>query len=209
MSKGVPGRFIAFEGLDGSGKSTQIGHLASKLRAKGIQVYETREPTDSPIGSLIHQIMTRRIRTDHKVIAPLFVADRLDHLLNEVDGMYHKVESGVTVLSDRYYFSSYAYQGMYLPLDWIIRANFLCAEVLRPSVNIFLDVEPEECLSRLAKDRWHLELYEDIDKMHRVKHKYLEAIEKLEGEEKILVLPGGGQPDRVADRVWREIGGLW
>lgn len=52
------------------------------------------EPTDSPIGSLIHQIMTGRIKTDNRVIAGLFVADRLDHLLNDVDGVLPQILEG-------------------------------------------------------------------------------------------------------------------
>lgn len=52
------GKFIAFEGIDGAGKTTQIKLLTKKLAALGVRCYETREPTDSPIGSLIHQIMT-------------------------------------------------------------------------------------------------------------------------------------------------------
>ena len=75
------GKFIAFEGIDGSGKSTQIEYLTEKLKKENIYYYTTMEPTDSPIGSLIHQIMTGRVKTDNKVIAALFVADRLDHLL--------------------------------------------------------------------------------------------------------------------------------
>lgn len=76
------GKFIAFEGIDGAGKTTQIKLLTKKLAALGVRCYETREPTDSPIGSLIHQIMTGRIPADNKVIASLFIADRVDHLLN-------------------------------------------------------------------------------------------------------------------------------
>ena len=103
------GKFIAFEGIDGSGKSTQILRLQKHLRGLGMRCYETREPTDSPIGSLIHQIVTGRIQADNQVIASLFVADRVDHLLNATDGICQKIENGVTVITDRYYFSSYAY----------------------------------------------------------------------------------------------------
>ena len=68
------GIFIAFEGIDGSGKSTQITILNERMKEEGIHCYTTMEPTDSPFGSLIHQIMTGRIKTDNKVIAALFVA---------------------------------------------------------------------------------------------------------------------------------------
>src|SRR5690242_15452410 len=124
--------FIAFEGLDGSGKSTQIALLTKALRADGFAVHATREPTTSPIGSLIHQMMTGRVKSDHGVIAGTFAADRLDHILNDVDGMLEKAGSGHIVISDRYYFSSYAYHSTHLPLDWIIATNSIAASIMRP-----------------------------------------------------------------------------
>ena len=117
------GKFIAFEGIDGSGKSTQVRLLAERLRSENIPFYTTMEPTDSPVGSLIHQIMTGRVKADPKVIAALFVADRLDHLLNDVNGISQKIDEGTTVIMDRYYFSSYAYQSVDAPMDWVIQAN--------------------------------------------------------------------------------------
>ena len=86
------GNFIAFEGIDGSGKSTQIGLLAERLKKEGVCCYTTMEPTNAPVGSLVRQVMTGRIRMDNKAIAALFAADRLDHLLNEVDGIASKIE---------------------------------------------------------------------------------------------------------------------
>lgn len=104
MSIKKKGIFIAFEGIDGSGKSTQIRILSDRLREKGVSFYGTMEPTDSPIGSMIHQIMTGRMKADHRVIAALFVADRLDHLLNDVNGVKHKIDEGISVIMDRYCF---------------------------------------------------------------------------------------------------------
>jgi len=199
------GRFIVFEGLDGSGKSTQVRYLARRLQRQRVRVYETFEPTDSPIGALIHQIMVGRIHCDHKTIAALFVADRIDHLLNEVNGIYHKVTNGTIVVSDRYYFSSYAYHGVHLPIEWIVQANSLAADVLRPDVNIFLDVPPDECVARLNREKWHLELYENSDMLHRVRQKYLESFAMLKDRERVLVVKADDDPEKVADEVWSGI----
>ena len=128
--------FIAFEGIDGSGKSTQVKLLTDSLKKAGHKVYSTFEPTDSPIGSVIRNIFKHRIEADHRVIAGLFVADRLDHLLNKTDGILKKLEEGYTVITDRYYFSSYAYHGTHMSLDWVIEANSLSADLLRPDLNI-------------------------------------------------------------------------
>jgi dTMP kinase len=199
------GQFIVFEGLDGSGKSTQIKYLANKLLTKGLKVYETCEPTDSPIGSLIHQIMIGRIHSDQKTIAALFVADRIDHLLNDVNGIYDKVMNGVIVISDRYYFSSYAYHGIHIPIEWVINANSLSEEILRPDINIFLDLSPEKCLDRLNKERWHFELYENIENMRSVRKKYLESFKILKDKEKVIIINADTYPNEIAENIWNSI----
>lgn len=212
MRKKVPennkitrGRFIAFEGIDGSGKSTQIQLLSNKLKEKGIYCYTTMEPTDSPIGSLIHQIMTGRIKTDNKVIAGLFVADRLDHLLNHVNGIAAKIQEGTTVITDRYYFSSYAYHSVDMPMDWVIQANAQAKEILQPSVTIFVDVNPDTALERIAKNRFHQELFEKKSRLEKVREKYFEAFEKLKDTENIVVIDGNRSQEEIAEDIWREV----
>ena len=106
------GKFIVLEGIDGSGKSSQTAPLVKHIEALGVPCRETREPTDGPVGSLIRQIFTGRVTADNRVIAALYAADRIDHLVNEVDGLLAAVDQGVTVVSDRYYFSSYAYHSV-------------------------------------------------------------------------------------------------
>ncbi len=199
------GKFIAFEGIDGSGKSTQIQLLSNKLRDMGIYCYTTMEPTDSPIGSLIHQIMTGRIKTDNKVIAGLFVADRLDHLLNEVDGIFSKILEGTTVITDRYYFSSYAYHSIDMPMEWVIQANAQSKEILQPTVTIFIDVNPDIAVERITKHRSRLELFEKKSRLIKVREKYLEAFERLKGDENYIIIDGNKQEDEIAKNIWDEV----
>ncbi len=203
------GKFIAFEGIDGSGKSTQVSRLANRLRSKNIKVYETFEPTDSPIGSLIHQIMIGRILTEHKTIAGLFVADRIDHLMNETNGIIHKINSGTTVLSDRYYFSSYAYHSPHVDMDWVINANSISADAIRPHINIFLDINPELGFERLKKERTHLELYENIESMKKVRNCYFKSFEKQKNVENILIVNGEDTEDNIENKIWNEINHLF
>lgn len=203
------GRFVVFEGLDGSGKSTQVTRLVARLHKEGVLTYETREPTDGPVGSLIHQIMTGRTACDHTTLASLFVADRLDHLLNKINGLVEKVESGISVVCDRYYFSSYAYHAVHLPLDWLIEANSLSASLLRPDIVIFLDLPPEKCVERLKQTRWHLELYESLDDMHKVGGKYGEAFMRLQSEETIVVINANRKMELIIDDVWEAVKGLF
>ena len=197
--------FIAFEGIDGSGKSTQVKLLTEKLIAEGHKVYTTFEPTDSPIGSLIRNIFKGRMAADHKTIAALNVADRLDHLHNEINGILKKKEEGYTIITDRYYFSSYAYHGVYMDIDWVIAANALSAATLRPDINIFIDVDPEVSMQRLNSSRGTIELYETLDNLKQVRGKFLEAFDKLKDEEKIVTINGNQTVAAIASDVWSEL----
>lgn len=208
-SKVNRGNFIAFEGIDGSGKSTQIALLTERLNKAGIYCYTTMEPTDSPIGSLIHQIMTGRIKTDNRVIAGLFVADRLDHLLNEVDGIVSKINKGTTVITDRYYFSSYAYHSVDLPMDWVIKANEQSSAILRPTVTIFIDVKPDIAIERIATNRFHQELFEKKSRLVKVRENYLKAFKELEKDEKYVIIDGNQTQEKIAEMVWEQVKGYF
>jgi len=197
--------FIAFEGIDGSGKSTQVKLLTESLKKAGHKVYSTFEPTDSPIGSVIRNIFNHRIEADHRVIAGLFVADRLDHLLNKTTGILKKLEDGFTVITDRYYFSSYAYHGTHMSLDRVIEANSLSADLLRPDLNIYIDISPDISMERLTNGRSSLELYETKENLRNVRDKYLEAFELLKFKENIFMTDGNRSPDLIAADIWNEV----
>jgi dTMP kinase len=197
--------FIAFEGLDGSGKSTQVKLLSDKLKKEGYKVYTTFEPTDSFIGKIVKDIFKHKIEADHKTIAALFLADRLNHLQNKINGILKQMEDGYTVISDRYYFSSYAYHGTHVDIDWVIKANSLCADLLRPDLNIFVDVPPDICVQRLNKGRNSIELYEDLENLHSVKGKYIEAFDKLEHVENIFITNGNRSPEIIFDDIWNKV----
>jgi dTMP kinase len=200
--------FIAFEGIDGSGKSTQVKLLTDKLKAEGFNIYTTFEPTDSPIGSIIRDIFKHKIEADHKTIAALFLADRLNHLQNKTNGIIKMMEEGYTVISDRYYFSSYAYHGTHVDMDWVIQANSLCADMLRPDLTIFIDVPPAVCMERLNKGRNVIELYESLENLKSVREKYVEAFDKLKDEETIAIINGDRSPESIFNDTWEKVHAL-
>jgi len=197
--------FIAFEGIDGSGKSTQVKLLTAKLEEAGIKVYTTCEPTDSPIGKIIRDIFSHKLEADHRTIAGLFVADRLDHLLNKTNGILKKLEEGYTVITDRYYFSSYAYQSTHMDLDWVIKANSLSADLLRPDLNIYIDISPELSIERLNKGRNTIELYETLENLQNVRNKYFEVMDLLKNAEKVLITNGDNSPEIISNEIWSKI----
>ena len=98
------GKFIVLEGIDGSGKSSQIGPLAERIQGLGLRCRADREPTGGPVGSLIRQIFTGRVSADNRVIAALYAAARNAHLVNSLDGLCAAIGQGITGVIDRLYF---------------------------------------------------------------------------------------------------------
>ena len=116
-------KFIVIEGLDGSGKTTQLRLLGEKLRALGRQVAETAEPTTSATGGLVRDALSGFTPRSGAEIAALFMADRVAHNANPIWGIRKLLADGKDVLCDRYYYSSLAYQGMVTDPEWVARIN--------------------------------------------------------------------------------------
>lgn len=120
MTKGL---LIVFEGIDGTGKSTQMSLLASTLRMKGFSVIETREPTNGKFGQQIRALYTNRNRVSREQELELFLADRQEHVHNVLTP---GLQQGKIILCDRYYLSTAAYQGAvgFSPAEIIEKNNF-------------------------------------------------------------------------------------
>ncbi|PIE61265.1 MAG: dTMP kinase [Desulfobacterales bacterium] len=196
------GRFLVFEGIDGCGKSTQSKQLYQRLKDTGREVVVTFEPSDGVVGRLIRRMLAGEVPVDQRTLAALFAADRTDHLVNAKNGVKPCVDAGNIVVCDRYYFSSYAYHAQYMDMEWVIRANSLNADILRPHVTLFIDVAPEICLDRIRAAREKLDIYEKIDIMKRVRDNYLKAFDRLKDEETVIVINGNNPPEKVAADVW-------
>lgn len=197
------GKFIVFEGTDGSGKSTQMKLLAKELSAYG-PVWCTHEPTDSPIGGLLRAALTGRVETDERAIALLFAADRIDHIRNSVNGIEKKLREGVTVLCDRYYLSSFAYNGGFVPLEWVIELNRFAMELLRPDLTVFLDLSAEEGMRRVER-RGEAERYESLERQKLIRAKYFELFERFKATEKIAVVKSEAKKEDTQKNVRKAV----
>ncbi len=202
------GKFIVFEGCDGSGKSTQLKLLANYLESKGEEVFLTREPTDSPFGSLIHSCLTGRVATDEYTIAAMFAADRLDHIRNRSNGILQKLGEGVTVLCDRFYFSSFAYNGGFVPLEWVISLNTPAMEAITPDLTIFIDLSPEEAMGRVAR-RSEKERYETLEKQKLIRENYFALFERFKEREKVAVVLSEKDKETTQANIRRIIDGAF
>jgi len=142
------GILIAMEGIDGTGKSTQLRLLAGYLRGRGCSVVETREPTDGPYGRQIRKLYVNRDKYTLEEELELFIEDRRQHV-SEVVGP--ALAEGKVVLTDRYYFSTAAYQGAagMDPAEVFQRNGF----APRPDLVILLTMPPEVSLRRIQELR--------------------------------------------------------
>jgi dTMP kinase len=164
--------FIAFEGLDGAGLSTQSNLLKNFLREKGYEVILTKEQTDAAIGGLIRSILKREFSASLLTLQLLFTADRAYHLQTEIEPA---LKQGKIVITDRYLFSTIAFGALEIDFEFLKMIN---SKFRLPDITIFLDARPEVCRERLKKDRLQLQLFEDVEKAKKVRENYL----KLQNE---------------------------
>ena len=161
------GTFIVFEGADGCGKSTHARMLAEHLKSKGLDVVLTQEPTRGVIGRLIRAVLAGKEKVSPQALALLFTADRAEH----VDRVLKPaIDGGKVVISDRYYYSTVAYQSLQgVSPQWVSQLNAFAPE---PDLVIVLEVESGEALSR--KGESPLEVFENLGFQERVQKALLD-----------------------------------
>ena len=206
--KAKRGRFIVIEGIDGSGKSTQISLLAKKLTEDGRRVYTTAEPTVSLTGGMLRDAL--RGVTQHTTceIAAMFLLDRIAHNVNPVNGIEKFLASGVDVICDRYYYSSLAYQGSETDFDWVLDMNINCPEIRKPDLCVFLDLEPDKCFDRISKNRMVKEIYEETERLERYRKRYFEIFDMLKFTDNIAIIDTNKDINAVATEVYAKVSEL-
>jgi dTMP kinase len=192
---GDRGIFICVEGLDGCGKTTQAKTLVRRLRRDFDAIY-TAEPSKGEIGRFIKRYCLHGDKRGSSVVeALLFAADRFEHVENEILPALGK---GKIVVSDRYVYSSLAYQGAAgLELDWIEKLN---EHAVRPHLAIFIDVNPETVVQRLKPNR---SVMENLKTQRKVREVYLRFVEKGE----LISIDGNGSKSEVAESIMNVVRG--
>ena len=161
MHKGV---LVAFEGIDGTGKSTQLQLLADYLQENGCPVLVTREPTEGAFGQKIRRLYLDRESSTPEEELELFVQDRKEHVR---DCLLPALQSGTIVLTDRYYYSTAAYQGAVgMDIKEIFARNSFAP---RPDIVILLTMDPEISVSRIEEGRNETRNdFEQLDQLKQV-----------------------------------------
>lgn len=183
---------ITFEGIEGSGKSTQAGLLVEYLRGKGLNVILTREPGGVEVSERIRSILIETgLNISPKAELFLFLASRAQH----TDELIRpSLQKGYIVVCDRYIDASVAYQGYGRGLDvgMIKRLNDLATDGLRPDLTVLLDLPPEEGLKRVRASKKVDRIEgEDLEFHRRVREGYLE-IARSEPDRFLVIEATGG-----------------
>lgn len=188
---------VVFEGLDGSGTTTQMQLLAEKCDRELRSCRATFEPTDKPIGRLVRAVLKKQIVTTPLALAMLYAADREDHLYNPIYGMVSEMEKGKLVICDRYIYSSLAYQGVECPLEKVRELNQFPA----PQYLFFIDTPVDECIRRIASRGGDAELFDRHEFLEKVKSNYEQLFSELDEEVKFYRLDGMQSKEEIAAEI--------
>lgn len=199
------GLFIAFEGGDGAGKSTQAGLLATALQQRGLEVLQTREPGGTVIGEKLRSLVLDHGQgdIDPRTEALIFAASRAAHVHQAI---LPALERGAVVVCDRYIDSSVAYQGAGrgLGTDSVLEINLWAVEGLRPDLTVLLDVEPVEGRGRRMQNGAEDRLESEPDLFHSlIRGAFLERAAADPAQ--YLVLPARTPVPDLADTILKAV----
>jgi dTMP kinase len=212
----MSGLFIVFEGIDGSGTSTQSELLLNYFKNQNISSFLTCEPSNGPIGNMIRQGMKNRISFSKgknpiikdgdlfdEQMAYLFAADRHDHLYNEIDGVINQVNNGAIVISTRYYFSSFAYHCTSKEDFSLVKT--LNSRFPEPDLVIYMDNPVEESINRMSS-RAFTDEYENIEKLKLVKSNYKKIFSEYKG--KLLIINATDSIEKIQNEIINKVNEL-
>lgn len=209
MSIQSPGLFIAFEGGDGAGKSTQAARLSDALQSRGFSVLPTREPGGTPIGEKLRSLVLDHGHgtIDARTEALMFAAARAAHASQVIRPA---LAEGTVVITDRYIDSSVAYQGAGrgLGAEGVLTLNQWATDGLRPDLTVLLDVDPSDGRRRrTAGDAAEDRLESEPDAFHAaIRHAFLELAEATPSG--YLVLPANSDIDTLAAQILERVESL-
>lgn len=199
--------FIVFEGIDGSGTSTQIKKLLERDLNKFVA---TAEPTKKETGLFLRKMLGGDFSVDSKTAAYLFAADRCEHIYGK-DGVIDLLNQGKIVVSDRYFFSSLAYQSVSCgnELPRLLNSQFPLPEIL-----FYFYIDPEISLKRVEDRNEKKEIYEKIDYQKKTAALYEEVINEyskpeLKGEMKIIKIDASKSIEEISQIIWQNVQGMY
>lgn len=194
--------FIVFEGIDGAGTSTQIKKLAERFEDG--KIFVTAEPTSGETGKFLRKMLRGDFKVDEKTAAFLFAADRCEHLFGK-DGIAEQTEKGKIAVSDRYFFSSLAYQSVTCGKELPEHLNSVFP---LPEILFYFKIDPEISLARVNSRGEAKEIYEKISFQKKTAELYDAIINEYRGTKgegmKIVEVDAAKPIDEISDFIWNE-----
>ena len=188
--------FLTFEGLDGSGKTTQADLLADALRAEGVDVVATREPGGTPLGEEVRRLLLDGVEMSAWAEAALFAAARAE-LVERV--IAPALAAGRAVVCDRYIDSSLAYQGIArnLGVDLVLELNLAATRGLLPDRTFLVLVDPRLALQRGSpSDR----IEREGEQFHRAVDDAYRSLAEMFSQ-RITTVEGDRPPEEIAEEI--------
>ncbi len=199
--------FIVFEGIDGAGTTTQMRKLAERLPPDKIAL--SAEPTDRETGRFLRRMLRGEFQTDSRTAAYLFAADRAEHLYG-AGGILEQAAGGRLAVSDRYLFSSLAYQsvscGEALP-------RLLNSAFPLPKLLFYFKIPPEQALERVAARGGTRELYEQLGYQQKAAERYESVIREymrpeLSGGMTVITVDAAASVGEISEFIWNHVRNL-
>jgi len=195
--------FIVFEGIDGAGTTTQLKKLESYFSGVSKpQAHFDAEPTTGETGRFLRRVLKGEVPATPETQAYLFAADRNQHIFGE-GGIAQLSNAGTLCFSDRYFFSSLAYQsascGMDLPL--LLNSRFPLPRIL-----FYFDIDPEISLARVTSRGEELEIFEKIDYQKKTRAQYEKVVQMYDGTElgsgmQVVRIDATKTPDQIHQQI--------
>ena len=195
--------FWVLEGLDGAGTTTQLKNLEAYMQSKGRLVFRTAEPTIYETGKFIRRVLSGEVKVPQSTIAYLFAADRDNHINNPEYGIISHLKKGEVVISDRYFFSSFAYQSIGFDPDAVMMLN---SRFPYPELVLYVDTPVEDCISRIEGRGNDKEIYEKLDYQTKVHENYEKFFSRLPEGCRLIRVDGRLSREEIFSILIREIG---
>lgn len=200
------GKFIVIEGVDGSGKSTQVKLIGKQLEEKGLKVHITKEPTDTPTGKLLREALSGKLKLPPVALQYLFNADRAVHQLE----IQEYLKKGYAVIADRYFWSSVAYGISDLAVvrqaDWCLTVFSILSfynQFLKPDFSFYLKIDAKIAAKRLEKSQKKLEIYDHLNKLLKIEKGYNYLLQKFPKE--FIIIDGEKTEKEITEEIVEKI----
>jgi dTMP kinase len=193
----VLNNFIVIEGLDGSGTTTQLKRVVELFDKKSIATHATFEPTSSALGTLVRQVLRKDVVTTPLALALLFAADREDHLHHPITGIHQRLLNGEIVISDRYFFSSLAYQSVDCGFEKVLSLN----QFPYPQYIFFIDTPIDDCLFRIDERKEDKEIFEHREFLTEVKQNYEKIFSELPEGVNFFLIDGTKTREEITQTI--------